>query len=197
MTKHQHGADDSTLTRRQLFSALGGTALAAAVYGYGIDSDRSLSAASKTDSSAHPASQYHIEVLTALAESIYPTAVSVKHSFIESRVFGRVEPEPDHFENLITSVEAVNKYARQRFGGEIPDISAGRRRTVLHSMGVTTVHPIADGTTAEQIRFYLVNDLLYALFTSPVGGELMGIDNPPGYPGGLEAYRRGPDGGER
>ena len=77
------------------------------------------------------------------------------------------------------------------------EFSAGRRRQVLQSMGVTTVHPTADGTTAEQVRFYLVNDLLYVLFTSPKSSELTGIDNPPGHPGGREAYRRGSGEGDR
>lgn len=197
MTEHQHGADDSVLTRRGFFTALGGTGLAATSYGYGIDSGRSLTAATKTQSGSHPASQYHIDVMTAIARAVYPSAVSVDSSFIESRVFGRVEPKTDHFENLVAAIEAVDSHARARFGGGVTDISAARRRRVLQSMGVTTVHPTADGTTAERIRFYLLNDLLYALFTSSVGGELMGIDNPPGYPGGREAYRRGPDGGER
>lgn len=197
MTESRHEADDSTLTRRELFTALGGTGLAATVYGYGVDSGGSLTGATESRSDTHPGSEYHIDVMTALAEAIYPPTVSVERSFVESRVLGRVEPKPDHFENLLTTVEAVDNHAKARFGGGITDIPAGRRRKVLQSIGVTTVHPAADGTTAEQIRFYLLNDLLYALFTSPAGGELMGIDNPPGYPGGREAYRRGPDGGKR
>lgn len=197
MTDDQHGATDSVLTRRKFFTALGGTSLAATVYEYGINSGGSLNAATETGDSKHPGSQYHIDVLTAIAEAVYPSAVSVESSFIESRVLGRVEPKPNHFENLLTTVEAVDSHARARFGGAIPDISPSRRRKVLQSMGVTAVHPNADGTTAEQVRFYVVNDLLYALFTSPVGGELMGVDNPPGYPGGRDAYQRGPDGGER
>lgn len=197
MTESRPGADDSTLTRREFFAALGGAGVAATGYGYGIDSGGSLTAATETRSGSHPASEHHVDVLTAIADAVYPSAVSVERSFVESRVLGRVEPKPGHFENLLATVEAVDSHARARFGGGVTDISAGRRRKVLQSMGVTVVHPTADGTTAERVRFYLVNDLLYALFTSPVGGELMGVDNPPGHPGGKEAYRRRPDGGER
>jgi hypothetical protein len=196
MTEHRNQADDTVPTRRQFLTGLGGTALAATVYGYGIGSAQSPDYATETRSGTHPASQYHIDVMTAIARAVYPSTVSVESSFIESRVFGRVEPEPSHFEKLMTAIESVDSHARARFGGGITDISAGRRRKVLQSMGVTTVHPTADGTTAEQIRFYLINDLLYVLFTSPAGGELMGIDNPPGHPGGREAYRRGPEGGK-
>lgn len=196
MTEHQHGADDSLLPRRQFFAALGGTTVAATVYGYGINSGTTVDAAVKTESRSRFASPYHIDVMTALAEAVYPSTVSVESSFIESRVFGRIGPEPDHFVNLLSAIEAVDNHARARFGGGVPEISESHRRKLLQSMGVTSVHPTADGTTAEQIRYYVVNDLLYVLFTSPVGGELMGIDNPPGYPGGLEAYQRGPDGDE-
>jgi len=197
MTENQPESDDGVPSRRQFLTALGGTALAAAAYGYGTDSGRSAAAGSATPSSTHPASGDHIDALTAIASAVYPSDVSVERSFIESRVFGRVEPEPDHFEKLVAAIEAVDNHARARFGGRVTDLSAGRRRQVLQSMGVTTVHPAADGTTAEQVRFYVMNDLLYALFTSPVGGELLGVDNPPGHPGGREAYQRGPGGGER
>lgn len=194
MTENQPEANDGVPTRRQFLTALGGTALAAAGYGYGTNSGRSVAADSAATPSPHPASEDHIDALTAIAGAVYPSDVSVESSFIESHVFGRVEPEPDHFENLVTAIEAVDDYARARFGGGVTDLSAGRRRQVLQSMGVTTVHPTDDGTTAEQVRFYVVNELLYALFTSPVGGELLGVDNPPGHPGGREAYQRGTEG---
>lgn len=197
MTENQPESDDGVPSRRQFLTALGGTALAAAGYRYSTDSGRSVAADSTPTPSTHPASKDHIDALTAIASAVYPSEVSVERSFIESRVFGRVEPEPDHFEKLVAAIEAVDDHARARFGGRVTDLSAGRRRQVLQSMGVTTVHPTADGTTAERVRFYVVNDLLYALFTSPVGGELLGIDNPPGHPGGREAYQRGPGGGER
>ncbi|MDT3434641.1 gluconate 2-dehydrogenase subunit 3 family protein [Haloarcula sp. 1CSR25-25] len=197
MSEQQSESDETVPSRRQFLTALGGTALAAVGYGYGTDAGRSLSGDSATQSSTHPASEYHIDALTAIASAVYPSAVSVDRSFIESRVFGRVEPKPDHFEGVVAGIEAVDDHARARYGGRVTELSAGRRRQVLQSMGVTTVHPTADGTTAEQVRFYVVNDLLYALFTSPIGGELLGVDNPPGHPGGREAYQRGPAGDER
>jgi hypothetical protein len=59
-------------------------------------------------------------------------------------------------------------------------------------MGVHTADEDPDGTTAERIRFYVVNELLFALYASPAGGRLVGIENPQGHPGGAESYRRGP-----
>ncbi|WP_336337986.1 gluconate 2-dehydrogenase subunit 3 family protein [Haloarcula brevis] len=197
MTDQQVASDGDVPSRRRFLTALGGTALAAAGYGYGTGSGGSVTTDSAASSDSHPASEDHVATLTALASAVYPSTVSVDSSFIERHVFGRVEPEPGHFERLVAAIEAVDDHARARFGDGVTELSAGRRRQVLQSMGVTTVHPTADGTTAEQVRFYVVNDLLYALFTAPVGGELLGIDNPPGHPGGREAYQRGPGGDDR
>ncbi|MEA5408870.1 hypothetical protein VB773_15715 [Haloarculaceae archaeon H-GB2-1] len=55
-----------------------------------------------------------------------------------------------------------------------------------------TAEPNPDGTTAERVRYYLVNEPLYALYASPTGGTLVGIENPQGHPGGTESYQRGP-----
>ena len=182
MTETQPESDDGVPSRRQFLIALGGIAFTAAGYGYGTDAPESLAADSATESSSYPAAETHIDALTAIASAVYPSEVSIKRSFIESRVFGRVEPEPDHFDNLVTVIEAVDDHASARFDGRIADLSAGRRRQVLQSVGVTTVHPTADGTTAEQVRFYLVGDLLYILFTSPAGGKLLGSTISPDIP---------------
>jgi hypothetical protein len=42
------------------------------------------------------------------------------------------------------------------------------------------------------VRHLVVNDLLYALYASPTGARLAGLENPPGHPGGIESYREGP-----
>jgi hypothetical protein len=60
-------------------------------------------------------------------------------------------------------------------------------------MGVDLVDPDPDGFSAERVRFYLVNELLYALYSSPTGGTLLGLENPQGYPGGSESYQQGPE----
>jgi hypothetical protein len=42
------------------------------------------------------------------------------------------------------------------------------------------------------VRYYVVNELLLALYASPTGGELVGIENPQGHPGGTASYQQGP-----
>lgn len=180
-------------TRRQFLVALGGTALAATAFGY--RGDLRVSAQTAPENGAVSASL--VEATTAVARAVYPSSVTVDESFIERRVLGRVEPEAGHLDELAATVEAVDDYASARFGGRLTELSPARRRQVLQSMGVTTVHPTPDGTTPERVRYYLVNDLLFALFTSPLSSDLTGIENPPGYPGGVEAYQRGPGGDDQ
>jgi uncharacterized membrane protein YbhN (UPF0104 family) len=58
----------------------------------------------------------------------------------------------------------------------------------LRSLGVDRAASRREGNRAEQIRFYLVNSLLYLLFTKPRGSRLVGIENPDGHPGGFAVY---------
>jgi hypothetical protein len=192
----EQGEDHLVPTRRQFLVALGGTTLAAAAYGYGGRATEQ-SNTKRSGSTGYSARQDRVAAATAVAEAVYPPSVPVDESFIETRVFGRIEPKPGHFDGLAAAIDTVDGYARARFGGSVTALSPGRRRGVLQSMGVTTVHPTADGTAAERVRYYLVNDLLYALFTSPLSSEWTGVDNPPGHPGGRDAYRRPLGGGDR
>lgn len=185
-----------TISRRGLLTALGGAAAAAAGYGYGLGSEGRLSLDDAAGSDDSPASPADVETLTALATAILPSSFDVDESWVENRVLGRVEPKPGHFERLVAAIEAVDSHAKARFGAPVTSLPSSQRRGVLVSMGVTEVHPTADGTTAERVRFHLVNDLLYAMLTSPESSDLTGIANPPGYPGGTSVYTQGP-GGER
>lgn len=178
-------------SRRRVLLTLGGMTLGAAAYGYGDGSAGGEPREVGTPGGDHPASPYHINVTTAVAAAVYPSAVAVDESFVERRVFGRVEPSRGHFEGVVAAAETVDRHAIARFGEPVSELPAADRLRVLKSMGVTEVHPFHDGTAAERVRYYLVNDLLFALFTSPASSEMTGIENPPGHPGGREAYQRG------
>lgn len=171
-------------------------AIGAAGYGYGIQpsSTEPITGGSADRSTT----ERHVETVAAVGNAVYPSSVTVEESFVEERVFGRVEPRTGHFEEVRKAADAVDGYAKARFGERLVELHSDQRRQLLDSMGVAESHPTPDGTTAERIRFYLINDLLFALFSSPESAHLTGIDNPPGYPGGREAYRVGPrDGGNR
>jgi len=73
------------------------------------------------------------------------------------------------------------------------ELGTERRDATLRAMGVDTAEPNPDGNPRERVRYYLVNELLFALYSSPTGGELVGLENPQGHPGGTESYRQPPD----
>lgn len=171
------------LTRRDALVAMGGLAAGAGV-----------SAADVTaEETAAVATEERADTATAVAEVVYPSAVEVEREFVETFLFERPEPRPSHFDGLASAIDELERFARAQFGGPVTSLSPHRRRRVLDEMGVYTVHASPDGSTAERVRHFLVNDLLYALFTHPKGGELIGVPNPPGWAGGNELYQRGPE----
>ena len=90
------------------------------------------------------------------------------------------------------AVGIVEDRAQRWYGSEFDALDPDRRDQLLREMGVDTADEAPDGTDAERVRYYLVNDLLLALYASPTGGGLVGIENPQGHPGGTDSYQRGP-----
>lgn len=174
-----------TLTRRDALVAIAGTTLGATALGYGPG----LLAAETDD---EPATDARVAATTAVAAVVYPSAVSVDESFVRRRVFGRPEPLPGHFEGLAAAVDTVDEFCVARFDRPVAALDPADRHRALVELGVYAVHANREGSVAERVRYYLVNDLLYALFTHPTGGELLGNPNPPGWPGGIDVYQRGP-----
>jgi hypothetical protein len=174
--------------RRALLAVLGATTVASTA--------EFVSSVPEDGETGRVATEGRVATATAVADVVYPSQVDVDADFVERRVFDRIEPTPGHFEGLAEAVDDVERVARSRTGASVASLPPGERRRLLDEMGVFDVHATPDGTVAERVRYYLVNDLLYGLFTHPKGGRLMGVPNPPGYFGGNELYRRGPDDGD-
>ncbi|MCU4742517.1 gluconate 2-dehydrogenase subunit 3 family protein [Natronoglomus mannanivorans] len=134
-----------------------------------------------------------VDTMIALAAVVYPSEVSGIDEFVETYVVGRLEDDETHEERTVQALAHLEGYASDEFGDSFVDLSPEDRDAVLRELGVQNAQPNPEGSDVERIRYYLVNELLYALFTSPTGGELVGHENPPGHGGGLDSYRRGPD----
>lgn len=171
------------LTRRD---ALG--ALAAGVAGAGCQAPRAGTPGSSV------ISDHERETLVAVADVVYPTAVTGLEDFVGTYLRGRTADRPDHAAGIMGAVVTLDELARSWHGERFVDLADGVRATVLREVGADTAEPVPDGSPAERIRYYLVNELLYGLYTSPAGGTLVGIENPQGHPGGLTSYQRGPTG---
>ncbi|WP_302080791.1 gluconate 2-dehydrogenase subunit 3 family protein [Salinibaculum rarum] len=137
-------------------------------------------------------SEHDRELLQAVAVATYPSAVSGIPEFVETYVVGRIHDQPDRLAGMIDALEYVDRYASEWYDTPYLELSPTRQETVLSAMGADVSDPDPDGGDVEQVRFYVVNELLYALYSSPTGGKLLGLENPQGHPGGTESYQHGP-----
>jgi hypothetical protein len=129
--------------------------------------------------------------MTAVARTVYPEAVSGIDSFVDGFLDGRLDGSP-HDEGIRAAVAEVESAARSWYDAPVADLSPADRDELLRELGADTAEEDPAGSTAERVRYYVVNELLLALYSSPTGGELVGIENPQGHAGGAESYRRGP-----
>ncbi|MBX0285392.1 gluconate 2-dehydrogenase subunit 3 family protein [Haloarcula salinisoli] len=132
--------------------------------------------------------------LHAVATTVYPSEVSGVESFVDGYMSRRLRADTDRADSVIDALSELNSYALDWEDATFPDLTAQKRDETLRAMGVAEADPIPDGAARERVRYYLVNELVYGLYSSPTGGELVGIENPQGYPGGTESYQQPPDG---
>lgn len=165
------------LTRRDALVALGGLGFGS----YGIGRVRNTSGDD-------------VQTLLAVTDLIYPSQVTVDEEFLTTYVLGHTHIRPEYKAALDKSVSELNQESRRLFDQAFDSLSVARRRRVFRSLGIDMVRSDPDGMLSQRIRYYVVQDLLYALYSTPIGGRLLEKENPPGYPGGREAYQRGPGG---
>ncbi|MGM0448653.1 MAG: gluconate 2-dehydrogenase subunit 3 family protein [Methanobacteriota archaeon] len=131
------------------------------------------------------------ETLTAVASVVYPADVAGVEEFVDGFLAGRLDGSA-HAAGLRKTVAELNHLANTWHGAPVADLDAADRDRLLREVGADIADEDPDGTTAERVRYYVVNELLLALYASPTGGELVGIENPQGHAGGAESYQRGP-----
>ncbi|USZ68294.1 gluconate 2-dehydrogenase subunit 3 family protein [Halorussus salilacus] len=175
------------LTRRDAIVALAASGVAV---GTGAYLDGNPFADESTPASESPSDRF--DTLLAAAETVYPTEVSGVEEFVRTYALGRVEDRPAYRDGMAGALATLDEYAREWHDADFRQLDAATREKTLDQMGVDTADPDPEGADRHRVRYYVVNELLYALYTSPTGGELVGIENPQGHPGGAESYRRGP-----
>jgi hypothetical protein len=143
------------------------------------------------DANRRPSEQRVLSALTAAAEVLYPDAVEGHRQFVETYVIARHQGRERYREEMDLVVAELDATARDWFGLRFETLDPADRDQLFRDLGVDTATADPEGPLSERIRHYVVEDLLFAFYTSPAGGELVGIENPPGYPGGLESYRGG------
>lgn len=171
------------MRRRELIVAVGLAAGAASAI------DREWSAEIDERPGDRSFGERETRTLMALSEIVYPSAVEYDEEFVMGHVESRNE---ERQQGIHAALDALNAYARQWYGRSFPSLPPATRRSLLRDLGVGRTGSDPDSTVPERIRYYLVNQLLFALYTDPRGSRLFGIDNPVGYPGGYESYQEDP-----
>lgn len=169
------------LTRRDALKALGAA---------GITVGGGAAALSLTDGDDEPLSEHDRATIHAVALTVYPTEVGGVREFVDSFLAGRLDDDPARAEALSDAVAALDGYAREWESEAFVDLSATTQEETLRAFGVAIAEPDPDGDPRQRVRYYLVNELQFALYSSPTGGELVGIENPQGHPGGTTSYQR-------
>ncbi|WP_138797366.1 gluconate 2-dehydrogenase subunit 3 family protein [Halostella sp. PRR32] len=176
------------LTRRDALAALGSGGVVAGVGVAGLH--RSLSELPDDGRDLTP--ERERDLLVAVARIVYPSELDGVSEFVETYVAGRAADRDGYRESVRAALVTLDERARTWRDAEFLSLDGAEREAHLRELGVDAADPDPTGTDAERIRYFVVNELLYALYTSPTGGELVGIENPQGHPGGTDTYRRGP-----
>ena len=186
------------LTRRDALAALSaaGATVGGGVLAARFDPPRADNEAGQSvddaDSDAPPSlSTGLLDLLDAVAAVVYPDGVESRRAFVESYVLGRVAERPGYRAGLREAAAQLDAVAHDWYDAPYADLDADTRDVILRDLGVETADPDPEGPITDRIRFFVVNDLLFAFYSSPTGGRLVGIENPIGHPGGVESYQQG------
>ncbi|MEF8800797.1 MAG: gluconate 2-dehydrogenase subunit 3 family protein [Halolamina sp.] len=177
------------LTRRDALAALSAVT-SGAVAGCSAPTDEY--GEPKTAADGPELGEAEIQTLVALAAVLYPSQTENVEGFVEEYAVERVGRDPDHGRGVVDAIGYLNEYAQTIYGERYAVLPASKREAALDEIPVDTVDPVPDGTEPQQLRYFLINDLLYAFYATPTGSSLAGLANPPGYPGGTSSYQRGP-----
>ncbi|EMA13510.1 gluconate 2-dehydrogenase subunit 3 family protein [Haloarcula marismortui] len=190
---------DYELTRRDALKALGAAGVtvtggaAALAWNESEDDDTVESAEDDADASESEFGEHERETYRAVAAIVYPNEVAGVQGFVDSYVAGRVEADPERAADMATAVADLDAYTREWEDTVFTALDTETQEETLRGMGVNASDPDPHGDPRHRVRYYLVNDLLFALYSSPTGGELVGIENPQGYPGGTSSYQQPPN----
>ncbi|MFB6184170.1 MAG: gluconate 2-dehydrogenase subunit 3 family protein [Haloarculaceae archaeon] len=177
------------LTRRDALAAL---AAAGVGGGAAVLADDEVEAPTASDHSS-PLSATDVATLVSAAEVLYPSAVENVEGFVTEYVRGRAIDRPDHAAGMADAVGYLDAYARSWYDDPFGALAVETREAALERMNADVADPDPEGSDVERVRYYVVDELLFALFSSPTGGKLVGLENPEGYPGGTDSYQRGPN----
>lgn len=131
-------------------------------------------------------------ILVGAAEVIYPSEVTDVEPFVRRFLRGRAQARPEHAAAVGRAARTLDEYSRVRYDEAFTALDAAGRDAVLRGMNLDAVEADPSGNDTQRVRHYVVDELLFALYSTPTGSSLVGLENPPGHPGGTTSYQEGP-----
>lgn len=176
------------LTRRDALAALSaaGVAVGGGVVADRVVDDETLGddlLGSETDDES-TLDESARQTLVAVAEVVYPSELDGVAEFVETYTEGRLAADESRRASVATALAELDEVSREWESTAFTDLDPEARDELLRELAVDTADPDPEGLLPGRVRYYVVNDLLYALYASPTGGELAGTPNPIGHPGG-------------
>jgi len=163
------------LTRRDALTALTAAGVAATAGCSGLLADDQTA----TEDDAQ------MDTMLALGEVLYPSQTGVTEEFIDTYLMGRIVDDEAYQSALADGVETLNERAQDAEGTTFADLDESQRVSLIEDTELRSGDSVADGSPVERVNYFLIDELLFAFYSSPVGGELVGNPNPRGWPGGF------------
>lgn len=181
------------LTRRDAIAALAAIGGAGgATFGY-RRLQSSDTAGTSPEETELPGDEHVTETMVAVAEVVYPSELSGIEPFVTEFLGSRLDDDAQG-EGIREAVAVLDEQGRTWHDGLVRELPPETRAQLLRETGADTAEEDPTGSPAQRVRYFVVNELLLALYSSPKGGKLVGIENPQGHPGGTESYQQGPPG---
>ena len=79
--------------------------------------------------------------------------------------------DPAHRQGVVDAAAELDATARDWFDASVTDLDRSTRDRLLRELGVDVADPNPEGNLSDRVRFYVVNELLYAFYASPTGGR--------------------------
>ncbi|SFG43212.1 Gluconate 2-dehydrogenase subunit 3 [Halopelagius inordinatus] len=180
------------LTRRDVVAALAASGIGS-VAGCSQSSNGGGGGDGEDPADETPISSHDVATLVAVADVVYPSDAENVREFVENYSGRRVRADDEYARGVADAVRTLDDYVGNWHDESFSALSAADRSNALDRMSVDVADPDPDGVPRERVRYYLVNELLFAFYSTPTGAGLAGLENPPGHPGGRRSYRRGPE----
>jgi hypothetical protein len=111
--------------------------------------------------------------------------VEVTEEFVNTYMYGRITDEQSYQQKLTSGVETLDSEAQSAHDSPFRALTEDQRVSLIESTDLRSGGSVPDGTAIEQVNYHLIDELLFAFYASPAGGEMVGNTNPRGWPGGF------------